>query len=105
MKKFILLLAVAGLSVAATKSYDITFTAPAVLGTTEVPAGKYQFKFDGTKVTLVNSNGKSVGADATVQEMPTKFSQTIVQSKRTDGKDMVDEIQLGGTKTALDFKH
>jgi hypothetical protein len=62
-------------------------------------------KFDGTKVTLVNSNGKSVGADATVQEMPTKFSQTMVQSKRTDGKDMVDEIQLGGTKTALDFKH
>jgi hypothetical protein len=38
MKKLILLLAVAGLSVAATKSYDVTFTAPAVLGTTEVPA-------------------------------------------------------------------
>ena len=48
---------------------------PAVLGTTEVPAGKYQLKFDGSKVTLVNaSNGKRLERDATVQEMPTKFS-------------------------------
>ncbi len=51
------------------------------------------------------SNGKRLEADATVQEMPTKFAETIVQSKHVDGKDLVDEIQIGGTKTALDFKH
>lgn len=106
MKKFMLLFAVAGLSVAGAKSFDVTFTSPAVLGAMEVPAGQYQLKFDGSKVTLINpSNGKRLETDATVQSMPTKFSETIVQSKHIDGKDLVDEIQLGGTKTALDFKH
>jgi hypothetical protein len=106
MNKLILLFAVAGLSIAGAKSYDITFAAPAVLGTTQVPAGQYQLKLDGSKVTLVNSgSGKRVEADATVQAMPQKFSETVVQSKRVDGKDLVDEIQLGGTTTALDFKH
>lgn len=106
MKKFMLLFAVAGLSVAGAKSYDVTFTSPAVLGAMEVPAGQYQLKFEGSKVTLINpSNGKRVETDATVQAMPTKFSETVVQSKHVDGKDLVDEIQIGGTKTALDFKH
>ena len=106
MRKLILLFAVAGLSVAGAKSYDVTFGSPAVLGAVQVPAGQYQLKYEGSKVTLVNaSNGKRLEADATVQEMPTKFQQTMVQSKHVDGKDLVDEIQLGGTKTALDFKH
>jgi hypothetical protein len=106
MKKFILLFAVIGLSVAGAKSYDITFTAPTVLGSVQVPAGQYSLKFEGSKVTLINANnGKRVEADATVQDMPSKFSETIVQSKRVEGKDLVDEIQIGGTKTALDFKH
>ena len=106
MRKLILLFAVAGLSVAGAKSYDVTFASPAVLGTVEVPAGQYQLKYEGSKVTLVNaSNGKRLEADATVQAMPQKFSETVVQSKRVDGKDLVDEIQLGGTTTALDFKH
>jgi hypothetical protein len=106
MKKLILLVAVAGLSVAGAKSYDVTFASPAVLGSVEVPAGQYQLKIDGSKVMLTNStNGKRLEADATVQAMPTKFSETIVQSKHVDGKDLVNEIQIGGTKTALDFKH
>jgi uncharacterized secreted protein with C-terminal beta-propeller domain len=106
MKKLILLVAVAGLSVLGAKSYDVTFASPAVLGSVEVPAGQYSLKIDGSKVMLTNStNGKHVEADATVQAMPTKFSETIVQSKHVDGKDLVNEIQIGGTKTALDFKH
>jgi hypothetical protein len=40
-----------------------------------------------------------------VQTAEKKYSETTVQSKRVDGKDLVDEIQIGGTKTALDFKH
>jgi hypothetical protein len=106
MRKLILLFAVAGLSVAGAKSYDVTFGSATVLGATEVPAGQYQLKFEGSKVTLVNtSNGKRLEADATVQEMPSKFAETIVSSKHVGDKDLVDEIQIGGTKTALDFKH
>ena len=64
MKKFILLFAVAGLSIAAAKSYDVTFTSTTVLGAMEVPAGQYQLKYEGSKVTLISSsNGKRVETD------------------------------------------
>ncbi len=71
----------------------------------EVESGHYKVSFDGSKVTLVNENTrKSFETTATVQTSEKKFSETVVESKRTEGKLLVDEIQLGGTKTALDFK-
>jgi|SRR5580658_7259190 hypothetical protein len=103
--KIFLFLAIAGLSFAGTKTYEVTFDSPAVLGPMEVERGHYKVSFDGTKVTLVNeSNQKSFETTATVQTSEKKFGETIVESKRDGGKILVDEIQLGGTKTALDFK-
>ena len=106
MKKTLLvLLALTSFAFAGTKKYDVTFGSPAVLAGMEVESGQYQLSFDGSKVTLVNSNSrKSFETTATVQTSEKKYSETIVQSKRVDGKDLVNEIQLGGTKTALDFK-
>ena len=106
MKKTLLvLLALTSFAFAGVKHYDVTFGVPAMLGSTSVESGQYQLSFDGSKVTLVNANTrKSVEATATVQTSEKKFSETVVQSKRVDGKDLVNSIQLGGTKTALDFK-
>lgn len=104
-KKMILILAMATASFAGTKTYDVIFSAPTVLGSTEVPSGQYKLSINGSMVTLKSaSNGKSVETPATVQTSGKKYSETSVQSKHVDGKDMVDEIQLGGTKMALDFK-
>jgi hypothetical protein len=103
--KIVLFLALAGLSFAATKKYDVTFAAPAVLGPMEVESGHYKLTFDGSKVTLVSeSTGKSFETTATVQTLGKKFDETTVESKKDGAKILVDEIQLGGTKTALDFK-
>jgi hypothetical protein len=105
MKTIVLFLAMASLPLLA-KSFDITFSAPAVLGGATVPAGQYSLKFDGAKVTLTNTgSGKKFDTVAVVQNGTVKFANTIVQAKRVEGQDMVDEIQLGGTMTALDFKH
>jgi hypothetical protein len=104
MKTIVLFLAMASLPLFA-KSFDITFSAPAVLGGATVPAGQYSLKFDGAKVTLTNaSSGKKFDTVAVVQNGSMKFANTIVQAKRVEGQDLVDEIQLGGTMTALDFK-
>jgi hypothetical protein len=104
--KIFLSLAIAGLSFAGTKSYDVTFDAPAVLGPMEVESGHYKVSFEGSKVTLVNENTrKAFETTATVQTSEKKFSDTVIESTRTEGKILVNEIQLGGTKTALDFKH
>ena len=104
MKTIVLFLAMASLPLFA-KSFDITFSAPAVLGSATVP-GQYSLKFDGSKVTFTNaSSGKKLDTVAVVQNGSMKFANTIVQAKRVEGQDIVDEIQLGGTMTALDFKH
>jgi hypothetical protein len=106
MKKTILvLLALTSFAFAGTKRYDVTFGSPAVLNGMEVESGQYQLSFDGSKVTLVNSNShKSFETTASaVQSSAKKYSETIVQSKHVNGKDLVNEIQIGGTKTALDF--
>lgn len=104
-KTVIVLLALTSFAFAGTKRYDVTFGSPAVLNGMEVESGQYQLSFDGTKVTLVNSNThKSFETTASsVQTSEKKYSDTIVQSKHQNGKDLVNEIQLGGTKTALDF--
>jgi hypothetical protein len=102
-KLFILLVA-AGLTLVGAKKYDVTFGSPAVLGPMQVESGSYKLSFDGPKVTLVNDNGKTFETTATVQTASKKYSETVVHSKRVDGKDLVDEIQIGGTTTALDFQ-
>jgi hypothetical protein len=106
MKKTILvLLALTSIALAGTKRYDVMFGSPAVLNGMEVQSGQYQLSVDGSKVTLVNSSThKTFETTATVQTSEKKYNDTIVQSKHVDGKDLVNEIQLGGTKTALDFK-
>jgi hypothetical protein len=101
--KLLIFAAAAVLSVAASKRYDVTFGAPAVLGPMQVESGSYKLSFDGPKVTLANDNGKTFETTATVQTSEKKYSETIVHSKRVNGKDIVSEIQIGGTKTALDF--
>ena len=105
MKKTILLFAaIAGLSFAGTKKYEVVFTSPAVLGPMEVESGHYMLSYDGPKVTLVNENTrKSFETTATVQTSPKKFSDTVIESTIDGGKVKVSQIHLGGTATALDF--
>jgi hypothetical protein len=104
--RIILFLVMTVVLLAGTKTYDVTFGAPAVLGDVTVLSGQYKVSIDGSMVTLLNTaTGKKVQTPATIQTSEKKFDNTIVQSKRIEGKDLVGEIQLGGTKTALDFKH
>jgi len=103
-KSMVVLLALAGFAFAGSKRYDVTFGSPAVLNGMEVASGQYQLSYDGSKVVLVNSNNhKQFETTATVQNSDKKYNETIVNSKHVDGKDLVNEIQLGGTKTALEF--
>ena len=105
-RTMLMLLALTSISFAGQKHYDVTFGAPAVLGDMEVQSGQYQLSFDGSKVTLTSvSSHKTFETTATVQTSEKKYNDTIVQSRRENGKDFVKEIQLGGTKTALDFKN
>jgi hypothetical protein len=102
--KVLLALALAGASILSAKSYDISIGTTAMFGATQLASGQYKLSVDGSKVTLVNPDTrKSVEAEGKVQTAAKKFSETSVQSKQVDGKNVIDKIELGGTTTSIEF--
>src|ERR1041384_5843744 len=102
--KLLIVFAAAGLSIAAARSYDIRLASLATIGTAQVEPGDYTLKLNANTITLVDtSNGKTVETNAKVESVDKKFSHTAVLSKKVNGTDHIDEIQLGGTKTKVEF--
>ena len=86
------------------KSYSFTLAAPATAGTTVLKAGEYEVKVTGTKAVLTNaSSGKSVTIDVKVEQAAQKFNNTTVATKDKNGVSVVDEIDLDGSTTRLEF--
>lgn len=102
--KTLLLFAVAGLSIASAKSFTVMVPDQATVNGTPLAAGEYKVSVNGASVTLLERNTKNVvQANATVQTADRKFDNTSILSKTVDGKNEIDEIDLGGTKTKLEF--
>ncbi|HZT28274.1 MAG TPA: hypothetical protein VFA33_00215 [Bryobacteraceae bacterium] len=102
--KLLVAFAAAGLSVAAAKSYDISLSQAVRVGSTQLPPGTYKLKVEASKVTLMDPNtGRTVTADAKVSTADKKYDHTAIVSKKVDGADHIDEIDLGGTKTKIQF--
>ncbi len=102
--KLLILFAAAGLSIGAAKTYDIMLGQPAMLGNTQVEPGEYRLQLNSSSVTLTDTtNGKKIEANAKVESVDKKFDHTAILSKKVNGTDHIDEIQLGGSKTKLEF--
>ena len=96
-------LLVAGLAAASVRSYTITLSETATVGTTVLKAGDY--KLEVNDQTAVIRQGKvQTESPVKVEEGDTKFAATAVRYVNSaDGKVHVQEIRLGGTKTKLVF--
>lgn len=98
--KFLLIFALAGLALAGTKSYTVTFYQPSIIGNTELKAGSY--KVDVLDQKAVIHNGRTTSEVPVKVEMnDSKYADTTVRFKTEGGKYHVQEIHLGGTKTKL----
>lgn len=103
MKKLMFILFTLTLAAfAASNTFHVTFDSNAWIGATEVKAGEYKVTVEGDKATLK--------AGKTVIEVPAKletaertFSMSGVVMKNINGKQQVEEIQIGGTKTHIVF--
>lgn len=83
--------------------YKVTLPEPAVIAGSAVKAGDYKIVINGDKAKL--TTGKiSVEVPVTVETGTRKFEHTFVERHKERGKNMVDDIQLGGTSTTLVFK-
>jgi hypothetical protein len=105
MFRTLLLFAALGLSVAIAKTYDITLDTATKVGGVELKAGKYSLAvMDETKVRFTNASGQAVEAPAKVSTTEKKFQATQIDLKQVNGVAQVNEIDLGGTKTKIQFE-
>lgn len=83
--------------------YKVTLTAPAVIAGSVVKAGDYRIVVNGDKATL--TTGKtSLEVPVKVETGNQRFQFTSVESSTVAGKNVLDDIHVGGTSTTLVFK-
>jgi hypothetical protein len=88
------------LAVASAKTYNIDFDHSVTVAGTELKAGNYRLDLNGDKVVITNGK-QSAESPVKVEQGDKKFVATSVQFSNADGKMLVHEIDLGGTKTKL----
>jgi hypothetical protein len=106
MKKTSLLigvLALASLGFAAGKTYNVTLSKPAKVGTLQLAAGNYQMKLDGATAVFTDSKRHSFTTAVKVESAPKKFEYTAVDSTDSGNTELVHSITLGGSVTKVQF--
>ncbi len=106
MKKSLILTGAVALFslIASAKSYQIALSDPAYAGNVQLKAGEYSVKVKGnTAVFTSQDTYKTFTAPVKIEQKPSKFDQTAVDTTRQDGSDHIRRIQLGGSTTQLDF--
>ena len=103
--KLFMTFAVAALSIAGAKSYDLTFDQPAMVGNVKLAAGHYSLKVDASTVHFKTlDTGKTIDATGKLGTASQKFDSTSSTSNADNGTLKVKEIDLGGTTTKIEFE-
>ncbi|SPE42402.1 conserved exported hypothetical protein [Candidatus Sulfopaludibacter sp. SbA3] len=97
-------LAVASLSVVSAKSYEIVLNNPVQAGQTELRAGHYLVKVNGTFAEFLNiDNSHTIMVPVKVEAAPSKFDYTAVDTKTENGVSQIQSIELQDTNSKLEF--
>lgn len=100
-KLLVSVMALAGMALAAGKSYTVKLYGPAMVGSTELKAGEYKVEVDNGKAMI--KSGKTVKeADVKVENAEAKYTATTVKLGAGE-KPQIQEIRIGGTSTKLVF--
>ena len=88
----------------AAKSYQITLADNTKVGKLQLAAGDYIVKVQGSNALFTNQNtAKTFTAPVKIENVSQKFDETAVDVNTAGGQNIVQDIQLGGTTTKLDF--
>ena len=98
-------IAVAG-SVTKLGVFHVTLSRTIVLSGNVLRPGDYKLVVADTKITLMAPDGGgAVEAPAKIESASSKFDTTAVTYETNNSKNVISEIDLGGTKTKLMFVH
>jgi hypothetical protein len=96
-------LGLASLGIASAKSYDIILNAPAKAGATELKAGEYKLKVEGSQAVFTDANSKTFTAPVKIDSSGKKFDHTSVDTTSGGDMDNITAIELGGSTTKIEF--
>ena len=98
-------LTVASLSLASAKTYDISISDPALVGTLRLQPGQYKVALKGSQAIFTNEqDDKKFTAPVKVESVNKKYVYTAVETNREKDGEHVQFIDLGGSKTRLQFE-
>jgi hypothetical protein len=97
---FLIPLLISAASLVHAATYRVTIADPVVVDGKELKAGDYKVEVNDT--TAVLRNGKdSTEVKVTTESNSTKYNATSVRFQQEGGKNKLQEIHIGGTKTKL----
>jgi predicted ThiF/HesA family dinucleotide-utilizing enzyme len=104
--KSLIAIGVFSLSILSAKSFEITLDTAAKAGNLDLKAGKYNVNLmEASKVRFTDvTSGKSVETTAKIVSADKKFASTTIDTKQVNGATQINEIDLGGTKTMVQFE-
>ena len=91
------------LAIAGPKSYSVAISAPTKAGSAQLAPGDYKLKVEGTNAIFTDSHRTSVTVPVKVENADTKFNSTAVDTSNQGGSMQIKSIELGGSKTKLEF--
>ena len=101
-KQFVIAFAALALSVASAETFKVTLAQPSVVKGTELKAGDYQFNVKDNTVIIANGKQK-VEVPVKVDTADKKFAGTKLLFSTENGKYLLQEVQVGGSRTKLVF--
>ena len=97
-------LAISSLTLANAKTYEISLAGPTKAGNLTLKPGQYRLKVDGTTATFTFVEAsKQFTTTVKVNTADKKFDDTRVDASKDNGTDVIKDIELGGTKTKVEF--
>jgi hypothetical protein len=97
-------LALSTLALAGTKSYDVVIPAPVQAGSVHLAPGTYKLKVEGSNAIFTGAQSReSITVPVKVQNGDTKYSATALDSTKRGDTQQITSIELGGSKTRLEF--
>lgn len=98
------ILAVCSLTIASAKNYELTLSSVTKIGTVQLKPGQYTLKVTGNNAVFTDvETAKSFTTVVKVENTDKKFDTTRVDASKEGGADVVKDIELGGSKTKLEF--
>jgi hypothetical protein len=91
-----------GLAMAAPARH-VTISSPTWVNGNELKPGDYRVEVEGDKVKIEGKDN-TIEVPGSLQTSEQKYSVTSLRSEAVNGKQQLQEIDFGGTKTSILFK-